>query len=130
MQGGHKVEATIGQARSLRHRSTEPKQILWNWLPNRRLSGHKFVRQVPSGPDVADFVCREAHLIVEVDGSGHARSDADAARDQFPDSRGYSVLRFWNPEVLFERESVCETIVAAIKGCLEPYDRHMKADRG
>ncbi len=33
-------------------------------------------------------------------------------------SYGYSVLRFWNTDVLKHREAVCETILAALTGRL------------
>jgi very-short-patch-repair endonuclease len=92
------LNATINQARSLRLRSTSTEVRLWNRLRDRRFGGHKFLRQRPVGPYIADFVCREANLIVEVDGSGHAMKAKDAERDSFLVSRSFSVLRFWNSE--------------------------------
>jgi very-short-patch-repair endonuclease len=108
------------RARNLRRSETEPEYRLWGELRNRHLNGHKFVRQMPLGPYVVDFLCREQCLIVEVDGSQHADSVSDVARDNFLRRRGYSTLRFWNDEILRERRAVLDTILAALEGRLTP----------
>jgi very-short-patch-repair endonuclease len=92
--------------------------MLWNELKDRRLGGFKFVRQFPVGPYFADFACREKSLVVEIDGSQHANSKTDRQRDEFMRSRGLSVIRFWNTDVLKSTRSVCETILAALDGRL------------
>ena len=92
--------------------------LLWNELKGRKLGGFKFVRQFPVGPYFADFTCREQRLVVEVDGSQHADSQADRMRDEFMRSHGFSVIRFWNTDVLKDVRSVCETILAALDGRL------------
>jgi very-short-patch-repair endonuclease len=58
-----------GFARSMRKAPTEAEAALWRIVRNRRFSGYKFKRQVPIGGYIADFVCFEARLIVEADGS-------------------------------------------------------------
>jgi very-short-patch-repair endonuclease len=107
-----------GRARELRRNETDAECELWNDLRNRRLNGHKFSRQIPLGPYIADFVCRNRNLIIELDGSQHADSLHDLVRTQWLNASGYSVLRFWNTAVLQERRSVLETIVAALDGRL------------
>jgi very-short-patch-repair endonuclease len=92
--------------------------VLWNELKARKLGGFKFVRQFPIGPYFADFACREQRLVVEIDGSQHAESETDRTRDEFMRSHGFSVLRFWNTDVLKGTRSVCETILAALDGRL------------
>jgi very-short-patch-repair endonuclease len=92
--------------------------VLWNELKDRRLGGFKFVRQFPIGPYFADFACRKQRLVVEIDGSQHADSEADRTRDAFMRSRGFSVIRFWNTDALKAPASVCETILAALDGRL------------
>ena len=79
---------------------------LWNMLRGRQLNGHKFVRQLAIGPYFADFACREAALIVEVDGGQHAESAHDAKRTAYLNAEGYSVLRFWNNEILGNADGV------------------------
>ncbi|MBW8909268.1 MAG: endonuclease domain-containing protein [Mesorhizobium sp.] len=104
------------RARELRTDETEAEYRLWGGLRGRHLNGYKFVRQVPLGPFFADFVCREKALIVEIDGSQHADSPTDAARSAWLNQNGYSVLRFWNHEVLAERRAVLDTILAVLEG--------------
>jgi len=58
----------------MRRDSTEAEDRLWQELRGRRLDNIKFRRQVPVGRFIADFVCAEARLIVEIDGSQHAES--------------------------------------------------------
>jgi len=92
--------------------------VLWNELKASKLGGHKFVRQMPIGPYFADFVCRSAKLVVELDGSQHAVSEYDRQRDGFMRAEGYSILRFWSHDALKQTSSICETILATIEGRL------------
>nr|WP_246461898.1 endonuclease domain-containing protein [Mesorhizobium sangaii] len=110
-----KVGATT-RARKLRYDETEAEYRLWGELRGCHLNGYKFVRQVPLGPFIADFVCRAKGLIVELDGSQHADSPTDPARTAWLNGHGYSVLRFWNHEVLAERRAVLDTILACLDG--------------
>jgi len=114
---------TTARAQTLRAAQTESETKLWHRLRDRRLGGMKFVRQAPIGPYYADFVCRACKLIVEVDGSQHAQSAYDEQRDASLVARGYRVLRFWNDDVSRALDEVCETIVAATEGRLEPFER-------
>src|SRR5581483_7890506 len=75
---------------------------------------HKFVRQEPIGPYTVDFICREARLVVEVDGGQHAESARDAVRDKWLAARNYRILRFWNNDVLKNMTAVLETIATAL----------------
>lgn len=108
------------RARALRQNDTEPEYRLWGELRNRRLNGYKFARQIPIGPYYVDFVCRDARLAIELDGGQHSGSRRDVVRDTYLVAQGYSVLRFWNDEVLKERRAVLETILAALDGRLSP----------
>ncbi|QCO68369.1 endonuclease domain-containing protein [Luteimonas yindakuii] len=105
--------AKHGFARQLRREMTDAERLMWFHLRNRAMLGAKFRRQCPVGPFVAGFVCAEARLIVEIDGSQHG-SDVDAARTQFLERRGYRVLRFWNHDVLVRTPQVLEAIVAEL----------------
>ena len=104
---------SLSRARALRANMTEPERQLWQLLRDRRLQNVKFRRQVPIGCYIVDFLCIEHRLIVEADGSQHADSLHDQTRDAWLVSEGYRVLRFWNREVLRERQSVLDTIAAA-----------------
>jgi 2-isopropylmalate synthase len=96
----------------MRGAPTDAELRLWRLLRDRRLNGFKFRRQVPIGPYIVDFLCVGARLIVEADGSQHAESHRDQVRDVYLASQGWKVLRFWNPDILRNRESVLDTIVA------------------
>ncbi|WP_395383976.1 endonuclease domain-containing protein [Mesorhizobium sp. UC22_110] len=56
----------------MRADATKAETLLWQALRNRQLNGLKFKRQVPLDGYILDFVCFEAGLIIEVDGSQHA----------------------------------------------------------
>src|SRR5262245_21994158 len=98
-------KAATLRARPLRRDETEAEYRLWGDLRNRLLNGFKFARQIPVGPYFADFVCREQRLIVELDGGHHSESRHDEFRTKLLNEHGYSVLRFWNDEVLRERRA-------------------------
>ena len=67
------------------------------------------------GPDICDFVCPEAAIVIELDGSQHLDATVyDSRRDNFLQERGFRVLRFWNALVLSETDNVIETIFEAI----------------
>jgi very-short-patch-repair endonuclease len=100
------------RARAMRGAPTDAELRLWRLLRDRRLNGVKFRRQVPVGPYIVDFLCVGAELIVEADGSQHAESPRDKARYTYLASQGWTVLRFWNNEVVQNRDGVLETILA------------------
>ena len=102
-------------ARSLRRNETDAEKVLWRELRGRNLNGFKFVRQYPIGPYIADFACREKALVVELDGAQHAENMRDVERTRYINRTGFSVIRFWNEEVLRERDNVLETIVAIVE---------------
>jgi len=93
---------------------TPAEKRLWSALRDRRFAAYKFRRQVPVGPYVADFICFEARLIVEVDGSQHAQSAHDSERDAWLASQEFLVKRFWNDEVVRNLEGVLDTIAAVV----------------
>jgi very-short-patch-repair endonuclease len=66
------------------------------------------------GRYVADFVCMERRLVVELDGGQHNGSPHDAVRDDWLRSQGFNVLRFWNNEVMSNRQGVLEAIAQAV----------------
>ena len=99
----------------MRREPAEAEDRLWNELRDRRLDRIKFRRQVPVGRYIADFVCLDAKLVVEIDGSQHAKSEYDAERSAELKARGFRVPRFWNDDVLRDLNSVCDTIIAYVR---------------
>jgi len=102
----------VRRARRLRRYQSDAERKIWFNLRDRRLASWKFSRQKPIGPYIVDFVCREASLIVEIDGGQHAdRVARDEARTAYLESLGYRVIRFWNNEVLSNTDAVMEPIL-------------------
>jgi len=104
----------VERARHLRKHATPAERVLWRALRLLRPSGFHFRRQAPFGRYIADFACHRASLIVELDGAQHGNSDDivhDAKRTVFLNGRGYTVLRFWNHEVLRNCDAVVEAIL-------------------
>ena len=88
-------------------------------LRDRRFSGFKFRRQVPLGDYVGDFVCLSRRLVVELDGSQHAKpeqAEFDAQRTQYLKSAGFRVVRIWCSDLFKDREAATQTIWDALHG--------------
>ena len=112
---GEVCESPRDFARGLRRRQTDAERWLWARLRDHRLLGVKFARQVPIGPYIVDFCCREQRLIVELDGGQHAtRADYDAGRTALLEGLGYRVLRFWDNEALRNTDGVLQRIAQAL----------------
>ena len=97
-------------ARKLRNNLTEAEKYLWYELRLKNL-GVKFRRQTVIGQYIVDFVCYQKKLIIEVDGGQHAESGRDKKRDQWLSDQGFEILRFWNNDVLRNREGVLAIII-------------------
>jgi len=106
-------------ARKLRRRPTDAEVRPWSRLRRHQLDGRRFRRQVPIGPYVADFVCLDARLIVEVDGGQHDEA-RDGARTAWLKSQDFNVVRFWNNDVLGNTEGVVEAIRDALRASPPP----------
>jgi very-short-patch-repair endonuclease len=101
-------------ARDMRKRMTDAEMRLWYRLRPMRSLGLAFRRQSPLGAYIADFECRKARLIVEVDGAQHDRGDTreyDAVRTKWLEGQGYEVLRFANYDVLRHTDIVIDQIL-------------------
>jgi very-short-patch-repair endonuclease len=108
------------RARTLRSTTTDAEARLWLRLRNRRLGGFKFVRQAPLAGYYVDFLCREAQLVVEIDGSQHAENLADRHRDAELTALGYRVVRVWNSDVSERLENVLEMLLSELAAAPHP----------
>ncbi len=91
----------------MRREMTEPETRLWLQLRAGRFAGVKFRRQKVVGNYIVDFAANDPKLVIELDGDTHAgREGYDAARSGFLESKGYSVLRFGNNEVMENMDGV------------------------
>jgi len=104
-------------ARRMRKAMTDAELKLWNELRAHRLMGLGFRRQLPLAGYIVDFACPEHRVIVEVDGAQHARHNAldyDNQRTARLEQDGWTLLRFWNDDVLRDIDNVCQHIVRVI----------------
>ena len=106
---------SIQKARSLRSGMTDAEKLLWQHLRNRQLQGCKFRRQHPVGPYIVDFICLDKMLVIELDGGQHAMTiDYDKKRTRYLEANGYTVMRFWNNEILQHQDSVLTLVLNEI----------------
>jgi len=107
-------ERIRGFAKRMRREPTDAEAAMWRLLRDRRLDHVKFRRQVPFQGYILDFVCFEKRLVVEIDGSQHASSERDTARDAKLAAEGFQIARYWNNDVLQRRTAVLEDILAKL----------------
>ena len=101
-------------AKSMRSAMTDAELKLWNAVRAHRLMDLPFRRQMPILGYIVDFACPSKRLIVELDGSQHGlleNADADLKRSRAMEQLGWTVLRFWNDDVLKDIDGVCQHIV-------------------
>ncbi len=111
----------LERARGLRRHATEAETLLWQHLRNRRLGNHKFRRQVWIGRFIADFLCMDAMLVVEVDGSQHIGDAAyDTDRTAYLANKGYRVIRVWNNDLMQRMDDVLAAILSALGSVPSP----------
>lgn len=104
-------------ARENRKNATPAEEVLWEELRNRR-TGRLYLRQHIIGDYIADFLCRDNGLIIEVDGGYHSerqQQEDDEIRTRWLESKGYSVIRFSNEEIINEINKVLEEIEKQFK---------------
>ena len=101
-------------ANSLRKNMTKAEACLWKYcLRARQMKGYQFRRQRPVLNYVADFMCKELVLIIEVDGITHSHEDVaenDVIRQNALENAGFTVLRFEDDEILLSINSVYHEI--------------------
>ena len=103
------------RAKELRTASTDAERKLWSLLRDRGLKGHKFRRQHPIDPYIADFACVEKWLIVEADGGQHNENEADERRTAWLNTEGWRGIRFWNDDILKNTAGVFDEIARALR---------------
>lgn len=91
-------------ANNLRKTMTKAEAALWKYvLRAGSMMGYQFRRQRPVLDYIADFMCKELTLIIEVDGSIHRDAEVaanDLKRQEALEAAGFTILRFSNEEVL------------------------------
>jgi very-short-patch-repair endonuclease len=106
----------------MRREPTEPEKRLWRALSGSQLGGYKFRRQAVIGTFIADFLCPQKALIVEVDGDSHEAED-DRRRDAALASLGFAVLHVTNEDVIINLDGVRMAILNALEKAPDRWER-------
>src|SRR4051812_18674937 len=106
------------------------ERLFWPYIRDRKLGGWKFRRQVPIGAYIADYLCAQKKVIVELDGGVHKlRSRRDKDRDACLRNSGYIVLRFENSDVLGDLPAVLAKILQAVETAPSPWPSPPEGER-
>ena len=101
-------------ARENRKQMTVAETIVWeNVLRRKQLYGLKFLRQRPVDIYIADFMCKEINLIIEIDGLTHSFkevNDNDKIRENRLKELGFTIIRFEDYEVRNEIDNVLRVL--------------------
>src|ERR1700722_4952006 len=101
-------------AYSLRNKMTKAEACLWKYaLSRKQMHNCTFNRQRPVLNFIADFLCKEMKLIIEVDGYSHLLEEViekDKIRQKALEDAGFTVIRFTDNEVLTQIKRVRQVI--------------------
>ncbi|CAN5273608.1 hypothetical protein BH09BAC2_BH09BAC2_01960 [soil metagenome] len=109
-------------AKQNRKEYTDAEDALWQVLRNNQF-GVKFRRQHPVDCYIADFICLQKALIIEVDGGYHKDPEQkkyDQERTQKLEEYGFRQIRFTNEEVLNNNNSVKKKIIESLQAASTP----------
>ena len=101
---------------------------MWRCLRNRSFLHLKFRRQRPFGRYILDFFCEELNLVVELDGASHLDPDyadlIDAPRTRFLQSRGLTIVRIENDELIHDTRTALDRVERIAKALLEDHTKN------
>jgi very-short-patch-repair endonuclease len=109
-------DALKQNARNLRNQATREENILWYEFLKKQ--SPQWNRQKVIGSYIADFYCRKAGLVVELDGSQHYDSEHmeyDTKRTAYFHDLNIKVLRFTNTEIKKNLQGVCYVIEKTVE---------------
>jgi very-short-patch-repair endonuclease len=116
-------DALKQNARKLRNHATREENILWYEFLKKQTP--QWNRQKAIGPYIADFYCRKAGLVIELDGSQHYNPEHmqyDTKRTEYFHDLNIEVLRFTNTEIKKNLQGVCYVIEKAVEELLAKED--------
>ena len=121
----------LNRARQMRKSFTDAELRLWRLLRGRNLKRFKFRRQHPLGPYIADFICLERRIVIEIDGGQHQEQiPYDSKRTGDLEAAGYRVLRFWDNDVQLKTDDVMQVIYQALHTTPHPNPLPVDTGRG
>jgi very-short-patch-repair endonuclease len=109
---------SIARARNLRQTANRPEKVAWEALRRLRAEGVVVRRQHPIDRYVVDFAVVQARLVIEIDGSIHARHDVaerDDARDAQLKALGWRTLRV-PAHTALSKDTLLSAVRIALKG--------------
>jgi very-short-patch-repair endonuclease len=106
----------LSLSKELRKNAAKQENHLWyDFLKEYSI---QFYRQYVIGDYIADFYCKKAKLIIEIDGSQHCEDNAlnyDEKRTKFFKDLGLNIVRFFNNDLDNNFEGVCIMIENEVK---------------
>jgi len=113
-------------ARDLRKNMTPAEKNLWEYIKSWKLEWKNFLKQKPifmfeedswfPWYVIADFICLEYKLIIEIDGNIHYTPEVlelDLYKQEMLLEKWFTVLRFRNEEILNNIDKVLSKIAAS-----------------
>jgi very-short-patch-repair endonuclease len=85
---------------------------------SKKKTGYGFKRQRPIGNFIADFVCQDLKIVIELDGESHnhpERYKKDKIKDEYLSDLGLMVIRITNDDVINNLEGVASYIDIIIR---------------
>ena len=112
-------DLTLSRARELRKSLTKAERKIW--FDSLKFMPVRFRKQHPFGQYILDFYCPKIRLVIEIDGSVHAKDEviaSDEVREKYLKSMGLTVIRFTNDDIYFNLQGVSEIIIQKIEHLL------------
>ena len=123
MNQNHYNKYLQSYARENKQSMTKAEACLWKYaLSKRQMLGYAFRRQRPVLNYIVDFICLKLKLVIEVDGYTHQLREneiKDVKRQKEIESKGFTVLRFKDEEVLNNMNQVRTAVQVQIEVLLE-----------
>ena len=120
-------------AAGLRKNMTKAETCLWKYvLRGKQLKGYQFRKQRPILQYIADFLCKELMLIIEIDGITHdteERAVKDQQRENDLKEAGFKIIRFTDEEVLKNIVGVTDQLELIIEKIESPPPSRSKTGR-
>ncbi|MEO8087838.1 MAG: leucine--tRNA ligase [Bacteroidota bacterium] len=100
---------------------TDAEKIIWEAVRDSKL-GYKIRRQHPINIFIADFVCLDKRLVIEIDGDIHDhQKEYDEERTLLLNGEGFSIIRFTNNEAINHTEEVIQKIRNELSAGASPF---------
>ena len=101
-------DPTKAEERSLRNSSRSAGEDLWQALQEKDIG---FSRQETIGRFMVDFACLEKKLVITLGSSDPFVTDlGQITRDRWLKGQGFTVLKFWDHDILMNCEGVLRII--------------------